>query len=91
MSETKKARRQANFGKRNTVRRWSQRKFIDYSGHAFPRDHVNDNGTTWLGFSRASKRKPWRPEPSWRDWMRADGIRRWKLRRTIAELEQMEA
>lgn len=69
---TKRERRQANFGKRNTVRPTMQRTYHGEE-HRPPVGTLNHNGTAWLGFSRASKRKPWPVEASWRDWLRSTG------------------
>jgi hypothetical protein len=92
---TKKERRQENWGKRNTVRRTHERKFHDRLGHRAPASRVNDAGTKWLGFSRASSRKPLAPIPSWRDFLRTTGIAMWKRQRAAAaidaELAELEA
>ena len=69
----KHRRRQMNFGKRDTVRATARRNYHDTRGHAPPKSGMNHNGTTWLGFSRRSKRKPWPIEASWRDWLRETG------------------
>ncbi len=91
---SKLARRQRNFGKRNTVRRTKERKMLGMLEHRPPADLKNDDGGPWMGFSRRNPRKPFRIEPSWRVWMKQDGIRRWRIRRAIAlataELAELE-
>jgi hypothetical protein len=92
---TKKARRQENWGKRNTIRRTRERTYLDMFAHRPPATMRTNAGTRWLGFSKASKRKPLPVEPSWRDWLRLEGIARWRQRRALAaidaELEELEA
>ncbi len=82
---SKKARRQHNFGTRNTVRPTLQRKLHDQLGHRAPKSALNDNGTVWKGFSHANPRKPWPAEPSWRVWWAENGRRNWRIDRALAE------
>lgn len=87
MSETKRERRRKNFGPQtpgrggrnhNTVRRTSQRSFLGVLEHRPPKDLKNDDGLPWTGFSKRNSRKPFPVEPSWKAWLRQDGLRRWR-------------
>ena len=75
---SKLERRRMNFGKRNTVRSTTERKYHGGTEHAPSRSDMNDNGTPWIGFSKRSKRKPWPVEKSWRDWLRESGLKAWR-------------
>jgi hypothetical protein len=104
IAPTKRQRRLQNFGRwdekngkwrNDTVRRTHARKFFDRLGHRAPASRLNDAGTKWLGFSKASSRKPLTPIPSWRDFLRTTGIAMWKRQRAEAaidaELAELEA
>ena len=76
---TKAQRRQENWGKRNTVRPTTRRRFSDPRGHASPQDGMNAVGTRWAGWSKPNKRKPFPPmRTNWRDWWRTESLRRWR-------------